>query len=211
MKKIIFAVALLVLGAGLVACGSDENDIDIVPDTVNEGPARGYWDSDTFVSNYMGFHFDLPTGWEAEDEQLVMTAQGSPVAGWSSVFSGEAILDSVLESGIPFSMMDMGAFFRLLTVSGYTSTGSVAIQITRPAEGELHEIQQMIDLGFWEITEEVVTIGRYEWQAYHAQEESGHMQWSGFVRADGDIYKAIAIIHSDMFPIDEILSHFRSY
>ena len=209
MKKIIFAVALLVLGVGLVACGSDE--YEIVPNTPNEGPARGYWQGDTFASAYMGLRFDLPMGWEAEDEQLVRTAQGSPVAGWSSVFSGEPISASVLESGIPFSMMDMGAFFGIPTISGYISTGSVAIHITRPAEGESHEIQQMIDLGFWEITEEVVTIGRYEWQAYHAQGDSSSMQWSGFVRVDGDIYKAIAIIHSDMFSIDEILSYFRSY
>lgn len=210
MKKIILAVFLLFFGAGLIACGSDNYQYE-AGDAVNTGPARGYWDGDIFVSQYMGFSFQLPTGWEAEDEELVRTAQGSPASGWLSVSPGDPIGDSVLDSGMPFVLMDMGGFFRLPVIGGYTSGGSIAIHITRPVPGESHEIHQMIELGFWDITEEVVYIGRYQWQAYHAQGEGGTMRWSGFVRADGDIYKVIAIAYSDMFSIDDILSHFSEY
>ncbi|MCL2377381.1 MAG: hypothetical protein FWC76_08330 [Defluviitaleaceae bacterium] len=219
MKKRLFVMFTIVIGLAIFA--SCDTTPEVTPEATPEAyttPTRGFWDGNTFISEYFGIRLNLPESWHIVPEPWLNYHLPN-----ESVLPGEGarVPQYVFEN-----MGEEAFFYDMMAVSGssYMAIQGVMMWIEWfPGELPLSETYllqniaaQADDVEEWMFTikEGSVPIGTYYWHPADSRiyDENGHPHNAlMFVRADGRFSKTISINYHDIEAIDEFLNYFEAY
>ncbi|MCL2377382.1 MAG: hypothetical protein FWC76_08335 [Defluviitaleaceae bacterium] len=210
MKKLL-AIFMIVAAMMLASC-------NIAPEA-HTTPIRGFWDGDTFTSEYFGLRFNLPESWtvmtESELAALLPDRDVMPVP------EGARIPQDVFE--------DLGQeafFYDMIATSGslFTTIQGTLMWIEWfPGDWPLSEASllqglaaEAQDVEEWEIiiNEGITRIGTYYWHSAESRiyGADGHLVTAlMFARVDGRFAKFIGISYHDIEAVDEFLNYFEAY
>jgi len=222
IKKLLAIFTITIATMTLVSCDTAPETVVLPISDVHvevNMPTRGFWDGDTFISEYFGLRFNLPEGWTAMTESEL-----------AALLSGGDVMPAPEGTQVPqYAFENMGEeayFYDMFTFGGsfFTAIQGVMMWIEwfdrdlPLSEAELLQsiVAQANNTEEWElvIKEDPIRIGAYYWHPADSRiyDENGYLHTTlMFVRADGRFSKTIGISYLDIEAIDEFLKYFEAY